>query len=273
MDGVEGLDRAPQANGAAPAASAAEPTTVTRAGLSWLHEHHPGPFVRNRLTEANVRSVWRLRESVVVEQSHDRYGDPVVAPVLVALGEPDDVAMLLREFGARLPRPGFVTVEARAYTGLPRGWRYEQANRWDAMWTDTPPAPVPGEDDVVAVDDDEEVRRLLEVANPGSHGQPGDPRIRAWLGIRERGELVAAGALAEAAQSGVAHVRGVSTHPGRRDRGLGTAVSAALTRLGLDSVSPLVTLGVYSWNAAAISVYQRLGYRHDRSFVSGPLEP
>ena len=53
----------------------------------------------------------------------------------------------------------------------------------------------------------------------------------------------------------------------------GGSFSARLTRLGLDTVSPLVTLGVYTDNAAAISVYRRLGYHHDRSWVSGPLVP
>ncbi len=274
MDGGDGMVCVRETDRVGWQARRGEPAAVTGTTLQWLHEHHRGPFVRNRLTELNVRWVWRLRRSVLVEQSHDRHGDPVVDPVLVALGHPDDVATLLGAAAQRLPRrPGFVTVEASAFTALPPGWRYARANRWDSMWTDKQPPSVPGEDHVVVVTDDDEIRGLLDVANPDSHGRPGDPRIRAWLGIREQGDLVAIGALAEAAQSGVAHVRGVSTRPGRRGRGLGTAVSAALTRRGLDTVSPLVTLGAYTSNTIAISIYQRLGYRHDRSFVSGPLEP
>jgi ribosomal protein S18 acetylase RimI-like enzyme len=263
------------------------PTAATEASLSWLHEHHRGPFVCTRLTRATVRAVWRLRDSVVVEQSHDRHGNPVTAPVLVALGDADDVAVLLDEVGRRLRcrRPGFVSVEASAFTRLPAGWSYAQANRWDSMWTDEPPPRVLGEAAVEVVEDEAEVQALLDVANPGSHGRPGDPRIRTWLGLRDAkgatggaagdagdaGDVVAVGALAEAPQSAVAHVRGVSTHPQHRGRGLGTAVSAALTRRGLDTISPLVTLGVYTSNTTAISIYRRLGYRHDRSFVSGPI--
>jgi GNAT superfamily N-acetyltransferase len=267
--GLDGADGSDGVNGMPSADPAVAPES-----LDWLHAHHTGSFVRTRLTAATVRTVWRLRESVVVEQSHDRHGNPVDAPVLVALGEAGDVARLLAELRRRLPRrPGFVTVDAHSYTGLPPGWRYAQANRWDSMWTESPPPRVPAEDEVGVIDDDDEVQALLDVANPDSHGRPGDPRVRSWLGTRDDGGLVAVGALATVAHSGVAHLRGVSTHPDRRGRGLGTAVSAALTRRGMETVTPLVTLGVYTSNTTAISIYRRLGFHHDRSFVSGPLQP
>ena len=41
--------------------------------------------------------------------------------------------------------------------------------------------------------------------------------------------------------------------------------------MGLQTSSPVVTLGVYTDNTAAVALYRRLGYRRDRSFVSGPL--
>jgi ribosomal protein S18 acetylase RimI-like enzyme len=245
---------------------------VTTESLEGLHRLHGGPFVRTRLTADTVGAVWRLGSSVVVEQSRDRHGKPVSAPVLMCLGEAAEMARLLSLVARRLPeRPGFVTVEARAFTALPDGWEHEYANRWGWMWTDRQPPAVPGEDTVEVVEDADEVHALLDEANPDSHGRPGDPGIRAWLGVRDRGRLVAAGALAESPHSGVAHIRGVSTLPAYRGGGLGTAVSARLTRRGLDTMSPLVTLGVYTANAAAITVYERLGFRHDRSFVSGPL--
>jgi GNAT superfamily N-acetyltransferase len=241
-------------------------------GVRALHEVHGGPFVRHQLTETSVRHVWRLGRAMVVDQHRDRHGRHVEAPVLYCFGPAEELTRLLAEVARLLPvRPTRVSIEAHAETALPRQWEHATANRWDAMWTDAPPAIVPGEDRVERLHDADEVDRLLDRANPDTHGRPGDPGMRAWVGVRDGTDLVAAGALSEIAVSGVAHLRGVSTLPGFRGRGLGTAVSARLTRLGLDTLSPLVTLGVYTRNTAAVGLYRRLGYRHDRSFVSGPL--
>ena len=241
---------------------------VRSASVDELHEVHGGPFVRHQLTTDSVRGIWRLGDSMVVDQSRDRYGRHVTDPVVFCFGTADELAPLLCEVSRTLPSlPSRLSIEAHAEPALPRRWQHAQASRWDAMWTDRQPEPVPGEDRVAVVSDDDEVSALLDRANPNTHGRPGDPGMRAWVGV------VAVGALSTVVVTGIAHLRGVSTLPRLRGRGLGTAVSARLTRMGLDLVSPLVTLGVYTDNAAAISVYRRLGYHHDRSFVSGPLRP
>ena len=233
---------------------------------------HGGPFVRHQMTTDSVRRIWRLGDAMVVDQQRDRHGQHVADPVLFCFGTADELTPLLAEVSRTLSsRPARLSIEAHAEPALPRRWRHAQATRWDAMWTDRRPDPVPGEDEVAVVTDDGEINALLDRANPDTHGRPGDPGMRAWVGVREGAELVAVGALSTVVVTGIAHLRGVSTLPGLRGRGLGTAVSARLTRIGLDTVSPLVTLGVYTANAAAISVYRRLGYHHDRSFVSGPV--
>ena len=245
---------------------------VRSASVAELHEVHGGPFVRHQLTSGSVRGVWRLGDAMVVDQHRDRHGRHVADPVLFCFGRADELAPLLAEVSRTLSsRPARLSIEAHAEPALPSRWQHAQANRWDTMWTDRQPDPVPGEAEVAVVADDSEINALLDRANPDTHGRPGDPGMRSWVGVREGAELVAVGALSTVVVTGIAHLRGVSTLPRLRGRGLGTAVSARLTRMGLDSVSPLVTLGVYTDNAAAISVYRRLGYHHDRSFVSGPL--
>jgi len=247
---------------------------VTRASVAELHDVHGGPFVRHQMTTDSVRGIWRLGDAMVVDQHRDRHGRHVADPVLFCFGTAVELAPLLSEVSGTLPSlPSRLSIEEHAEPALPRRSQHAKASRWDAMWTDRAPEPVPGEDQVELVEDDDEVNALLDRANPDTHGRPGDPGMRAWLGVREGAELVAVGALSTVVVTGIAHLRGVSTLPRLRGRGLGTAVSARLTRLGLDTVSPLVTLGVYTDNAAAISVYRRLGYHHDRSFVSGPLIP
>jgi len=247
---------------------------VRGASVAELHAVHGGPFVRHQLTSDSVRDMWRLGDAMVVDQHRDRHGRHIAEPVLFCFGSVDELAPLLAEVSRALPvRPARLSIEAHAEQALPSRWRHAQASRWDAMWTDRAPGPVPGEERVTVVSDDAEINTLLDRANPDTHGRPGDPGMRAWVGVREAAELVSAGALSTVVVTGIAHIRGVSTVPRLRGRGLGTAVSARLTRMGLDTVSPLVTLGVYTHNAAAISVYRRLGYHHDRSFVSGPLAP
>jgi len=259
VDGLDSVERVDAVDG------------VATATVAELHTQHGGPFVRHQLTVDTVRAVWRRGNAMVVDQHRDRHGRHVDAPVLYCFGAPDELAPLLAELSRTLPSlPLRVSIEAHAEQALPRRWRHAQASRWDAMWTDRMPAPVPGEERVVLVSDAAEINRLLDRANPDTHGRPGDPGMRAWFGVREGADLVAVGALSSVVATGTAHLRGVSTLPRLRGRGLGTAVSARLTRVGLDTVSPLVTLGVYTANAAAISVYRRLGYHHDRSFVSGP---
>jgi ribosomal protein S18 acetylase RimI-like enzyme len=58
-----------------------------------------------------------------------------------------------------------------------------------------------------------------------------------------------------------------------RGRGLGAAVTAALTRRALAAGAPVVTVDLYADNPVALRLYRRLGFTLDQQFVSWHLPP
>ncbi|WP_203934025.1 GNAT family N-acetyltransferase [Virgisporangium ochraceum] len=132
---------------------------------------------------------------------------------------------------------------------------------WDQLTTWTAPPPVPGEAAVGPLDADAEVDALLDLAFPASVSRPGDPRVRRWYGVRAGGkaggELVACAA--DRSRGGAGHIAGVAVHPDHRRRSLGTAVTAALTRL-LHAEFGNCSLSVMSDASGPRRLYERLGY-------------
>ncbi|MEJ7757704.1 MAG: GNAT family N-acetyltransferase [Nocardioidaceae bacterium] len=120
-------------------------------------------------------------------------------------------------------------------------------------------------------DDLDAVKALLADANPRHHGRPGDPDLRGWAAMRDdRDALLCVGALADI-DTGVPHLRSITTTPKARGQGLAAAVSAFLTREALRASPPAVTLGLYSDNATARRLYTRLSYQFSHALLSGPL--
>ncbi|QDO88914.1 hypothetical protein FNH13_11735 [Ornithinimicrobium ciconiae] len=158
---------------------------------------------------------------------------------------------------------------------------------WDWMWTTrTPPRGIPGESDLIVLDDTDdaaEIAALSTAHSPSGEGGPGTGRTRLWLGLRSTGtgadrrlaasgELVAVGAM-QSLESGVPHLAGIVTHGSHRGRGLARAITAGLTRSALTSHG-VCTLGMYSDNPSARAVYTGLGYRtahawHSRRILTG----
>jgi GNAT superfamily N-acetyltransferase len=234
------------------------------------------PFVRWRIDPAVVSRVHRHGDAAVFELARDRHGRPGDAPHLICLGPAPDLEPLLREAGERMTEvPDHVNIEQHAVHLLPEHWRWDHHWHWDWMWTTAAPPFQPGEDVVIELDLDApgitEIEALLDVANPGSHGRPARGEGQRWLGIRDGdGRLVATGGMF-LLPSGVSHLRGISTLAAMRGRGLGSALSAGLTRVGLGDGGGVCTLGAYSDNTRALEIYRRLGFRHGHSFCSGAL--
>lgn len=60
---------------------------------------------------------------------------------------------------------------------------------------------------------------------------------------------------------GVAQVQGVWVHPRLRGRGMGSAGMSAVVALARERGADLVSLYVNSWNAPALAVYRKVGFR------------
>jgi ribosomal protein S18 acetylase RimI-like enzyme len=103
-----------------------------------------------------------------------------------------------------------------------------------------------------------EIDKLLDEALPDSSVRPGKAGVSDWYGIREADRLVAVAA--DRSANGVGLLAGIAVAPDQQGRGLGTAVTVALTR-HLFTRYATVSLAVMSDNRGAIKLYERLGYR------------
>jgi ribosomal protein S18 acetylase RimI-like enzyme len=134
--------------------------------------------------------------------------------------------------------------------------------RWDWMWTTSEPPAGPADHLVITLDDEEDaadIAALTAAHSPTAEGYPGTGASERWVGIREDGRVVAAGAL-QRLESGAAHLAGIVVDPARRGHGYGRAVTAALTGWAVRREG-VCTLGMYSDNPAARHIYTTLGYR------------
>lgn len=144
---------------------------------------------------------------------------------------------------------------------------------WEWMWTERAPERDPREDRVEVLDDRTDAEELAAFShehNPRVWTSIGTGQVHRWLGLRgDDGRLQAVGG-AEREESGAAHLAGIVTATDRRGQGLGSVVSAALTRWAVAELG-VCTLGMFSDNDTARRVYRRLGYRTARAWHSRRL--
>ncbi|NDJ52552.1 MAG: GNAT family N-acetyltransferase [Chloroflexi bacterium] len=91
-----------------------------------------------------------------------------------------------------------------------------------------------------------------------------------YFGIREDGQLIAcAGTHLVAKRAKLAALGNVVVHPEQRRRGLGRRVTHAVARHLLDSEINLVVLNVEKRNAAAVKLYESLGFGTGTEYIEG----
>ncbi|MEV0005218.1 GNAT family N-acetyltransferase [Micromonospora sp. NPDC050980] len=116
-----------------------------------------------------------------------------------------------------------------------------------------------------------QVRELYAVAYPGNWFDPRMLETGQYVGVWERGRLVAvAGVHVFSPRWRVAAVGNVTTHPQARGRGLAAGAVAALCGRLRASVDH-VTLNVRADNAAAVRLYARLGFTRVAGFTECAL--
>ncbi len=108
----------------------------------------------------------------------------------------------------------------------------------------------------------DEVRAFYREAFPANWFDPRMLETRRYYGLRHDGGLVSvAGVHVWSPQLEVAALGNIATHPDRRGRGLGRQVTARACQALADDRCA-VALNVAADNAAALRVYERLGFVH-----------
>ncbi|MEE6297115.1 GNAT family N-acetyltransferase [Georgenia wangjunii] len=190
------------------------------------------------------------------------------AAMLVGLGAPAALAGVISAADDLPPQPGHtmltrgtwahVAPAAREHLGL------APARGWDWLVCAAVPPAQPGEERVellTGTDRLARVSRVLGVAYP-ERGPRRDDAEKAWWGwAGDDGSLGGVGAATapEPSGAGEVHLSSIAVLPQLRRRGAGAALTARLTRWGLERGS-YVHLGMWADNDGARRVYERLGY-------------
>jgi ribosomal protein S18 acetylase RimI-like enzyme len=238
-------------------------TVLTSAAEVLLATDHD-PWVRGALHRPHV-SGWAGHGAVAWRATDPEERVPYVS----FHGSPASAAKLLEELLTELPHGTRVTLPRGTPALLP-AWVALDGTDWDFFWYDAPPTPRPAEERVVELDA-AEVAPVLTTWSPTASALPGDEAVRRWVGVRGPDGLLACAADTSTA-SGVGHLSSIAVSPDARGQGLGTAVTASLSRRLFAEGCDMVTLGMYAHNEAGRALYRGLGMKDDHLFTSGPLQ-
>jgi predicted GNAT family acetyltransferase len=166
---------------------------------------------------------------------------------LQALGQltPTDNAVALVELGKIAVPPGFVTLMEFVCHQMSASRLAEGHADFDIQPLSEADAP--------------DMRALAELTQPGPfHART--HQLGDFVGVRENGRLIAM-AGERLKLPGFTEISAVCTHPEARGRGLAAALMRKVAK-GIQARGEEMFLHVYPHNKGAISVYEKLGFRH-----------
>jgi len=223
-----------------------------------------------------------------------RHGDSVALvyhgtglPILLALDRPDragTMAELVDGLALLLPQRFHAHVAVGVEDVLGKHFRLKPGGLHHKMAL-TEPRRLEGfaaEGEVLTDADLSDLTRLYLSAYPRYAFDPRLLQTGQYVGVRRHGRLVAvAGVHIWSPAQRVATLGNVTTHPGMRGQGLGTAAVATVCRRLLPTVD-VIALNVKADNASAIALYTRLGFSRVADYheldafpatQSGPARP
>ncbi|MDG4757996.1 GNAT family N-acetyltransferase [Micromonospora sp. WMMD710] len=186
-------------------------------------------------------------------------------PTVLAFAAPADtaaMAALLADLAPVLPARLYAHLSPGLVDALSGSFRCDSGGRHHRMALTDPArlAAVAPQGVVLGAADLPQVRELYARSYPGNWFDARMLDTGQYLGVRAGGELIAvAGVHVFSPVYRVAAVGNVTTHPRWRGRGVGAAVVAGLCGRLRDSVTH-VTLNVKADNAAAVRLYERVGF-------------
>lgn len=238
-----------------------------------LDSPDPAAFRRWHLGTDDLRHDWSGPDAWV-SHLHDRRGHRLVvlarpgAELRAVADAVHGALQRLRDLGVTalrvaVPQP----VHELVWAGRPPvAWSH-----WEWMHTSQVPPASPARATVRWLDDEDlpAVTAFLTEHSPRTHAMPGDPDVCGWAGSTDADGLTCVGAVVRSG-AGIPHLRAITTRTSLRGRGLGEAVTSFLTAASL-ATSSVVTLSLYSDNAVARRLYERLGYTRGAAFSSATL--
>jgi hypothetical protein len=176
--------------------------------------------------------------------------------VACAIGDAELAAVLFAELDAtqRLDWASWPHLPQVAGTVLAPHLHVGQHDDWDFRWALTALPWQPGEYRVSRLTDADEgaITVLMISAFPASTTRPGDSRINQWYRIQAGKRLVACGA--DRSRGGVGFLAGITVARDTQGQGLGSALTAAMTRHLLTDHDPgrAGRNGPRSWGRSAL---------------------
>jgi ribosomal protein S18 acetylase RimI-like enzyme len=189
-------------------------------------------------------------------------------PICFLMGDGRGIEQIVAEY-VRLPEIGLSVRDEH----LPVLEQYYQLADVCAMWKMTLDAqdfhPMPGEATEITLADVPDLQALYAFGG-GDAFSPDEITRGVFCGVRQNDRIIAvAGTHVVSARGRIAALGNIMTHPDWRGRGLASMATSAVVARLIDRGVRTIGLSVSRENAAAIRVYEKLGFKKHAAFHEG----